>query len=433
MSTACAEKSISYAIPADCPKGSPDMNSDTVRLKRCQAPLILVRYTGVDMMREYLPPRIEDHVPGAFLSSSACEWRLARPAMLRFILRSALVLLPFMGLHGQSPAHDADYVTDLSRRFTLRFYVSHKFNTLRLIAQGDARDLVYRPNGNINFGLGASIRKFTLNIGVRIPWLNQDDDRKGKTRFLDAQAYVYGAKQATSVFLQVFKGYHLIRRDPQELGWGGPTAFAYRPDLVQYTIGASSLRMLNHRRFSYRAAFNQDAVQKRSQGSVLLGGYISAYVLQADSSIVPDREADSFPERARPSRAGLYDIGPLIGYACTLVLGKRFFLTGNVAAGNGLGVQVTAHETAGGYARSVVVGPGWHAQFRAALGYNSRSRYFGLVYSQEYVGYLQRTQRTFSWDVGLVRLILAQRLQRGPRSIERAGRWLERRTQEVLP
>ncbi|MCC6400352.1 MAG: DUF4421 family protein [Flavobacteriales bacterium] len=353
--------------------------------------------------------------------------------MRRSILHAAIVLLPFLGAHGQSTTHDTDYVTDLSRRFTLRFYVSHKFNGLRLLAQGDAPDLIYRPNGNINIGLGASIRKFTLNIGVRIPGLNQDDDRKGKTRFLDTQAYVYGAQQATSIFLQVFKGYHLIRRNPLELGWAGSTEFPYRPDLLQYTIGASSLHMLNHRRFSYRAAYNQDAIQKRSQGTMLVGGYLTAYVLQADSSIVPAREAAAFPERARLHRAGFYDLGPLIGYAYTLVTGKRFFLTGSAAAGNGLGVQVTAHGTQGGQARSVVVGPGWHAQFRAALGYNSRTRYVGFVYSQEYVGYIDRTQRTLAWNVGVVRLVMAQRLQRGPRSIERGARWLQRRAREVTP
>lgn len=328
---------------------------------------------------------------------------------------------------------DTTYVKDYSRRITYRTYLSHKFNSLQVRSSAAGDDLRYRPNGRINFGVGASLRKFTLNIGVPIPFLNNDNDRKGRTRYLDAQANIYGTKQASNLFLQVFKGYHITSHTKAMLGWDGPAEFPYRPDLLQYNIGLSSLRILNHRRFSYRAGFNQDAIQLRSQGTWLVGGYLTAYVIRADSSLIPARLRDQFPATADVKGASYFDLGPMVGYAYTHVMGRKWFATASGAIGGGGSVQVSLHEGApGGHTKSRA-GVGWHSQFRVALGYNTSGRYIGAVFSQEHIGYLQRAGERFTWDVGVVRIVYAQRFRERPTSVERGTRWLQRKKNDVLP
>ncbi|MGV3638452.1 MAG: DUF4421 family protein [Flavobacteriales bacterium] len=333
----------------------------------------------------------------------------------------------------QPASHDPTFVRDLSHRVTLRAYGSHKFNSMLLRANGGYADLRYRPNGQVNLGIGASLRKFTLNIGVRMPFVNDDQDRKGRTRYLDAQANLYGVRQATNLFLQVYKGYHITSHSKEDLAWTGPTEFPYRADVLQYNFGISSLRILNHQRFSYRAGFNQDAVQLKSQGSWLLGGYLTGFVLRADSSLIPSRLNDQFPLTVGVQGASYYDMGPMVGYAYTHVLTRNWFVSVSGAIGAGLSAQVLRRRHGEGLAPTTYVGSGWHTQLKAAAGYNSGSHYIGVVFSQEHVGYRQRAQERFVWDVGLVRLVLAQRLSERPEPMDRGTRWLQRKRKAILP
>ena len=344
-----------------------------------------------------------------------------------------LILLCDIGATAQTATQDANYVRDLSQRVTLRFYGSHKFNSMLLRSDGPYKDLRFRPNGQINFGVGASLRKFTLNIGVRMPFVNDDEDRKGRTRYLDAQANLYGTKQATNLFLQVYKGYHITSHSKEDLGWVGPTEVPYRADVLQYNFGISSLRILNHQRFSYRAGFNQDAVQLKSQGSWLIGGYLTGFVLRADSALTPTRLRGQFPLTADVRGASYYDLGPMLGYAYTHVLGEKWFASVSGAVGAGISAQVLRREHGEALSATTYLGTGWHTQLRAAAGYNTRMRYVGVVFSQEHIGYRQRAQERFVWDVGLVRLVFAQRLKERPKAMERGTRWLQRKRKEVLP
>ncbi|MBP7154358.1 MAG: DUF4421 family protein, partial [Flavobacteriales bacterium] len=130
-------------------------------------------------------------------------------------LLSLVLLVLANGLFGQSKKakdrirEDTLYVMDLSRRPTLRLYGSNKFNSMVVRSNKGFTDLRYRPNGKYIFGVGASYRRLTLNIGVPMPFVNTDNDRFGRTRYLDAQANLHTPTQSSNLFLQVFKGYHI--------------------------------------------------------------------------------------------------------------------------------------------------------------------------------------------------------------------------------
>ncbi|MBL0127634.1 MAG: DUF4421 domain-containing protein [Flavobacteriales bacterium] len=325
---------------------------------------------------------------------------------------------------------DTLFVKDYSHLLTMRLYSSTKFNTFRIGSNGDARDLVFKPNNRINIGLGASYRRVTLNLGFGIPFINNDDARFGRTRYLDAQANILSPERATNLFLQVFKGYYIASHQRSELGWADQgVEHPYRGDLKEFNFGASSLRVYNSRRFSYRAAFNQDAWQRRSQGSWLLGGYLIYYRIRADSSLVPERLAARFDANAAIHKGDFGDVGVMGGYAYTFVYKEHWFATGSLALGPGLSVQrVVSDVFLDGATRDplTTLGPGWHMQVRAGAGYNSRRDQAGLSFNLERVDYILATQSVFAWSVGNLRLNFVHRFTRRMPEADRAARWLRR-------
>ncbi len=331
---------------------------------------------------------------------------------------------------------DTMFVKDYSHLLTMRLYSSTKYNTLRIGSNGDTRDLVFKPNNQINFGVGASYRRFTINLGFGIPFINNDDTRYGRTRYLDAQANILSPERATNLFLQVFKGYYISSHERAELGWAEQgVEKPYRGDLKEFNFGASSLRVYNSRRFSYRAAFNQDAWQRRSQGSWLLGGYVIYYRVRADSSLVPERLASRFDTQAAMHKGDFGDGGVMSGYAYTFVHKEHWFATGSLALGVGLSVQrVQSAAFNEGITRDPVttMGPGWHVQIRAGAGYNSRRDQASISFNQERVNYILATQNSFAWSVGNLRLNFVHRFTRRMPEADRAARWLKRHMPDAL-
>lgn len=319
---------------------------------------------------------------------------------------------------------DTTYIRDLSDRPTIRVYGSHKFNSFAVQAVPDMKDLRYRPNEHFNLGVGISYKRLTLNIGLPAPVVNDDNEELGRTRFIDAQANLYTVRQVSNLFLQRYEGYHITSHTKQELGWEQHTLYPYRGDVRQFNFGVSSLRIQNHERFSYRAAFNQDAWQLRSAGTWLYGGYITCYVVKADSSIVPSALSDAFRTTSSIREGTFADAGPMVGYAYAHVHHKHWFAVVSGAAGIGLSIQRLRVPAAEGERVISAAGPGWHLQGRAAIGYNGAKRYVGAFYNQELVGYALNGQDLFVWDVGNFRIMVAQRINRRPRTVDKDVRWL---------
>lgn len=331
----------------------------------------------------------------------------------------------------QVDGFDTTYVNDFTRRLTGRLYLSTKYNALRIGGQGNDA-VILRPNSKVNMGIGASYRALTLNIGFGIPFVNRDQEVRGRTRYIDAQANIHTQRWATNLFLQVFAGYYLASHDLHELGWQQPTQRPYREDLVEFNLGVSSLRILNDRRFSYRAAFSQDAWQRRSQGSWLVGGYSTYFSVRGDSALVPTALWSGFEGLARMERGRFMDLGPMGGYVHTFVYRQHWFATVSGAVGAGLSTQHITYPTAEGSAEQRNSGLGWHAQVRAAVGYNSRHRYVGIGFNQENIGYLLPDQQHFRWSVGNVRLNLVQRFNRRVPQVDRGIRWFRKKVKEPL-
>ena len=341
-----------------------------------------------------------------------------------------------MTVHAQkgSGTFDTLYVQDYSHILTGRTYLSTKDNAFSIRASGGSNNLIYNPNNRINLGLGASYRSLTLNIGLPIPGLNDRDDVFGRTRYFDAQANIHTKRTATNLFLQLFTGYHLRSHTLEETNWPPLAQKPYRPDAFQFNFGFSSLRVVNNDRFSYRASFNQDAWQKRSQGSWLFGGYATFFGLRADSSLVPTALNADFTASARISRADLFDAGAMGGYVHTFVYKGHWFATFSAVVGAGLSLQNTVYTSTDATDKrsGLEAGPGWRTQARAGAGYNSARHYVGISYNLERSGHSLAEEQRFAWNVSNIRFNVVRRFNTHIGFMDRGIRWFRRRVADPI-
>ncbi|MCB0790922.1 MAG: DUF4421 domain-containing protein [Flavobacteriales bacterium] len=326
---------------------------------------------------------------------------------------------------------DPDRVIDLTHRLTLRVYGSTKFNSMDLEDGRQSSRITYRPNTNVNLGVGASYRSLTLNIGVGFPFLNGDQELRGRTRYFDAQGNMYGRRYAINLFAQVYQGYYIDALSYPGSAAGDPLYQSIidhdrlRPDMHQENLGASVIYIVNNRKFSYRAAFNQDAWQRRSAGSMLVGGYADYQGMRSDRTEIPTPVDTLFDPALRFRRIDLYELGGLFGYVHTFVIGHHVFLSASFAGGIGLGRSETFFPEAEGDTSRVHLGLELRIQQRLAFGYNGNHACVGVSYTNERSTANLGPDVTYGWNVGNFRLFVAYRIPVRIGIIEKAMRRLK--------
>ena len=223
------------------------------------------------------------------------------------------------------PDHDTSYYKSYRRSLTARAYLSRKYNVLSFDPPESFPNLFTIPIPVLNLGIGATYHAFTLNIGIGISKFNPQEI-KGKTRYLDLQGHFYARKWNIDLLGEFYRGYYLTPK-----GMAAPPGESYykRKDLGLNLIGVAFYRSLNDRRFSYQAGLLQNEWQKKSAGSVLVGGEIYYGAIHGDSLLVPSNWIRTI-RSSGIDKFHFFDFGPGIGYAYTLVIQEHFFMLGSV-------------------------------------------------------------------------------------------------------
>jgi len=306
---------------------------------------------------------------------------------------------------------DPAYLTDLSSQLTLRTFVSRKIIGYQVGKQGQTHEAEYSPNDVTSIGVGFTYKALGLNVNFRIPGLNNDDDKYGKTKSLDLASYLYLRKFTIDAFAQIYEGHFLSDNDFVSARLSDKP-YLVRPDLKTSFFGLNAHYIFNHTRFSYRAPFLQNEWQRQSAGSFLAGVNLHYTGASADSTIIPGITNPLAPEVTPESFSGTktFSIGIDGGYAHTFVLKEHWFLTLAVMAGVG-GNRTTLEYDYAGRDMSTF-GLHLNGTGRAAVGYNSENWFFGAYY----VNFLNRNFVPISSEAlwlqsanGLYRIVIAKR------------------------
>jgi hypothetical protein len=220
--------------------------------------------------------------------------------------------------------HDTSYYSTYRSMLTGRAYLSRKYNVLSFNPPAPTQSFQYRANTSLNLGIGATYHSVTLNIGVGISKFNPDNE-KGHTKYLDLQGHFYARKWNVDILGEFYHGLYLT---PE--GLAAPTGEKYylRPDMGLSLIGFAFYRALNDKMFSYQAGLLQNEWQKKSAGSVLLGGEIYYGAIYGDSTLMPTI-IDPKASALAIDRFHFFSFGPGIGYTYTLVIKEHFFVLGS--------------------------------------------------------------------------------------------------------
>ena len=304
-------------------------------------------------------------------------------------MKSLSILLIFItfSLFGQSQVeidtHPSDttvvserYV-DYSNQLLLKFMSVTKLNGLELVNNNNNSKVKMEPYGISSLGFGFNYKWLGLGVTFGLPLTAEEEEQYGKTKRFDFQLNIYSQKFVIDAFFQQYEGFYI--KNPTELvpNWTD-TNFPKRETMRTSSVGAAGYYVFNHKKLSYKAAYVRNAVQKKSAGSFLLGGFYNfddAGFTDDTSSFIPSyfpsEVQDSFPIHAYAART----IGVSFGYTYTLVFFKHFFVNLSFVPGVGMknlvvytnGEKITESSATGRF------------NGRLALGYESKHFLIGFT------------------------------------------------------
>lgn len=328
-------------------------------------------------------------------------------AFFRIVFCFFLFILPAIS-SGQSDSSDS-YVELFTSKLTTRLYEVSKFNAMQFNKRSTNDFITYSPNTNINVGFGFNYRGLGLNFAMTQPILNSDNDVYGKTYYLNWDGTLYLRKFTGLAFLEIYKGYYLSDNDKRRPVLKPARSLGIRSDIFQIQTGFSGTYVFNHKKFSYRASYTQDAWQKKSAGSFLLGGFVTYLLFQGDSNITGPDINKSF-EDIQLSDIVSVDLGPMAGYIHTFVFRKHWFSTLALNAGFGYNYLKTKTETGLSYDHTNNLNSRFHS--RLAFGYNSRLNFIGISYYNE-INNVHKTDFIMTFNTGQFRINLVHRFKVG--------------------
>jgi hypothetical protein len=231
-----------------------------------------------------------------------------------------------------------DRYIDYSDKLLVKVMSVAKSNELEIVNKNNKSSIMLKPYGISSLGFGFNYKWLGLGIAFGLPATPEEEKKYGKTQRFDFQVNVYSKKIVIDAFAQHYTGFY-VENASDLIDWE-ETYFPKRKAMQTFSMGLDAAYIFNHENFSYKAAYVRNAVQTKSAGSFLLGGFynIDHGTSGSDTSsfvpnFFPEEIQDSLPLNAYTARSS----GVTFGYTYTVVFLKRFFI--NLSLIPGVGVK----------------------------------------------------------------------------------------------
>lgn len=310
---------------------------------------------------------------------------------------------------GDSVSHKVDttYFSSLSNMLSVYIYGYSRFNKLQFVNTENKVPVIYSPNVNFNMGLGFSYRWMGLSAAFNFKFVNHDDNIYGHSENVALEAEIATRKMLWTGGLQSFQGFYWENVDHYIKGWNTKDSVPIRPDITTFSFDVNGIYVKNHDRFSFKAAYSNSEWQHKTAGSWLFGGYLSAYGVTGDSSLIPHSLDASYPLFDSILSIGAFTLGGAAGYTRTWVFKDHFFI--NATLFIGLSFQSTEATSILDTVlyRENSIAPNTH--LRMAIGYNSNKSYFGLSLISDSFLTKHKNSSQLNFNYGLLRLYYGRR------------------------
>lgn len=212
---------------------------------------------------------------------------------------------------------DSTYIRPFKQEFALKPLVYYNYTSLTHEID-EKNELTYRPNSPVSLGISVAYKDYSLTVGYGFSFMR--NQKKGDTESLDLQYHYFGRKIVSDIFFQRYKGLYTSKKEKD---------YTLFPDIKISQYGIHNLYVFNHRRFSYKAAFDQSEKQLQSAGSWQVGGGLYYNEIVSDSTLTLNIH----------NKIRNYQASASGGYAYTWVINRRLFMSAGLSAGINFGTQ----------------------------------------------------------------------------------------------
>lgn len=288
-----------------------------------------------------------------------------------------------MNISAQNGTMDTTYIENLSKQVNVFIYSKSKYNRLSIKNKTTNKELKYTPNDLIGLGIGFNYKWMGLSVAFNLPFINNDDDKYGRTKRLDASMNIFAHQYLVDVYFNYYKGFYIKNPEILDTAFDKSGAYPTIPSMGSNNFGFSYYYVINHQKFSYRAGFIQNEKQKKMAGSMIVGFITHVSGVNADSAFVPHTLTQEIEDAKRYNIKSLsfFDIGPMFGYAYNFVIAKKILIS--LSTVPGIVFQSIAYTSMmDGTDKTFVKNKlGLVISNRIALVYNGKKLYYGLSYN----------------------------------------------------
>ena len=224
---------------------------------------------------------------------------------------------------------DTSFITNYGNQLALKLVAMNKYNYFSIWDFKNNSRVRYTPVRDLYLGVGFAYKWLAVDLTMGLK-LYEDINFKNQKAF-DFQGKIYSSKHFFSATLQYYRGYDLNLISGNELAV--KDSFKLREDMRTTNIDLQYLYAFNYTRFSLKAPFILNEVQKKSAGSVIAGAAFNSFSMYADSSIIPVSVQSDFDSGANLTSLDVMSLGINVGYMYTLTLREHFFVTASLIPG----------------------------------------------------------------------------------------------------
>jgi len=306
--------------------------------------------------------------------------------------------------------YDSSYIKVYKDELTTRLYLSRKQNGYTLSERLLNPWIQYKTNDNLLLGLGYTYSFLTINLAVKMPFINRDDELYGESSYIDLQTHFMFRSYIVDLYLQWNSGYYISNPEDILHQWNPDQNMPQRGDMRTNIVGINVQRLFNSEQYSYKASFWQNEFQKRSAGSPIIG--VEAYWMlgMTDSLMLESAIPSSgYMNDELFNQNDIVNVGLNGGYAYTFVWAEKLYLSLWTMFGVS-GAYHRVHYTPDSYTLSKGFTVGFTNNTKISFGYNSRKYYVGLSYNRFAMSTMTGSHRDWiSYNTGHIRVNFVKR------------------------
>lgn len=266
--------------------------------------------------------------------------------------------------------HDSTYIKSYVDQWAVRIVAANKYNYFNIRDGQNGTNIRFMPNYGINLGAGVAYKWFAVDLTFRIGIKGMDDFESSE--FLDFQGRVFSSKQYLEGSLQYYFGHKINNIGGINVPVG--EIDRVRDDIRTINIGLSYLYAFNYDKFSLKAPFILNEVQRKSAGSFIFGASFDFFNMNADSSVIPSPLAEYFDEQLHLVDISTISLAANFGYMYTFSWKERFFLTLGLIPGLNFNLGDSKAENRENFK--------WNVSYKIkamnAIGYNGERFFTGI-------------------------------------------------------